>query len=136
MPILSRLYIKTALVYLAMAFLGWILLTPPMVAHVPEVAAARLAQTHLFVVGWLTQLIFGVAFWLFPRHSRQAPYGPTWLAWAGFPLLNVGLLARLVFEPAFALEGWGRWGLVAAAVLQWLGACCLAAYLWTRTRKR
>jgi hypothetical protein len=28
---------------------------------------------HLLVLGWLTQLIFGVAFWMFPRYSARNP---------------------------------------------------------------
>lgn len=136
MPFLARLTIKTALVYLAIAFLGWFLASTPVDAVIPIAASTRLAQTHLFVVGWLTQLIFGVAFWFFPRHSREAPYGPTWLAWAGYVLLNVGLPLRLVCEPLVLASGPGRWGLVVSALLQWLGALCQAAYLWTRVKAR
>lgn len=35
------------------------------------VAALSVTYVHLFVVGWLTPLIFGVALWLFPKMSES-----------------------------------------------------------------
>jgi hypothetical protein len=138
MPDLARLFIKTALAYLAGALLVGIALTPPAVRWAPALAAVGPAQVHLLVVGWLTQLIFGVAYWLFPRPSREAPYGDARPARWGFVLLNAGLLLRVVAEPA---QGWRpapvwTWGLAVAAVLQWLAGVLVAAYLWTRVKAR
>jgi hypothetical protein len=30
---------------------------------------------HLFMIGWVTQMIFGVAYWMFPRVSKENPRG-------------------------------------------------------------
>ncbi len=138
MPDLARLFVKTALAYLAGALLVGIALTPPVLARVPALAAVGPAQVHLLVVGWLTQLIFGVAYWLFPRYSREAPYGDPRPAWWSFGLLNAGLGLRLVAEPAqvwHPAEGWAG-ALIAAAVLQWLAGVLFAAYLWQRVKTR
>lgn len=134
MPLLARLYIKTALAYLALA----LLLGVAIAAGAPA-WAARLgpAWIHLLVVGWLTQLIFGVAYWLFPRHSRERPFGQTAPAWAAFGLLNAGLVLRAVAEPA-AVGGGAAWraALVASAAAQALGVLAFVAYLWPRVRTR
>ena len=135
MPLLARLYIKTALGYLGLA----LLLGIGLAAGLPGwMAAFGPAWVHLLVVGWLTQLIFGVAYWLFPRHSRERPYGQPALAWAAFVLLNVGLVLRAVAEPAAAWGGGAGWraALVASAAAQGLGALAFVVYLWPRVRTK
>jgi len=138
-PVLTRWMIKTSLVYLALALLVGVwqaagvvfpgLWTPP---------GLRVVAFHLLAVGWLTLLIFGVALWMFPKFSLARPRGPEWLGWSGFGLLNAGLLARVVAEPAAALAsgsagGWG-WVLVGSAGLQWLGGLALVAAAWVRVK--
>lgn len=139
MPLLARLYIKTALGYLALALLlGIGLAAGPMGALPARVAALGPAWIHLLVVGWLTQLIFGVAYWLFPRHSREKPYGWTGPAWVAFVLLNTGLILRVIAEPAVVWGGGTGWraALVASAATQGLGALAFVVYLWPRVRTK
>lgn len=139
MPLLARLYIKTALSYLAAALLVGVALAAGPAAGMPGwIAGLGPAWVHLLVVGWLTQFIFGVAFWLFPRHSRERPYGWTAPAWAAYVLLNAGLVARAVAEPAVAWGDRGGWAvaLVASAVAQGAGALAFVVYLWPRVRTR
>jgi hypothetical protein len=88
------------------------------------------------VVGWLTQLIFGVAFWLFPRFSAALPRGSEALGWASFILLNLGLLLRIVGEPWLALGGNTGSLLVASAVAQLLGGWAFVANTWPRIKER
>lgn len=138
MPDLSRVFIKTSLAYLAGALLIGIVLTPPVAGRVPAVVAIQPGYVHLLVVGWLTQLIFGVAYWLFPRYSREAPYGNQRLPWLSFVLLNVGLGLRLVAEPAQVWRPavlW-EWGLGLAAASQWLAGTLFAVYLWKRVKTK
>jgi hypothetical protein len=60
MPLLTRTFIKTALVYLALALLFGVLLALGLSNGFFAV------YIHLLVFGWLTQLIFGVVYWMFP----------------------------------------------------------------------
>lgn len=139
MPLLARLYIKTALGYLAFALLVGIgLAAGPVMAMPGWMAAFGPAWVHLFVVGWLTQLVFGVAYWLFPRYSRARPYGRTGPVWAAFVLLNAGLLLRAIAEPVVAWSGGAGWraALVASAAGQGLGALAFVVYIWPRVRTR
>ena len=54
---------------------------------------------HLLVVGWVTQMIFGVIYWMFPIITRKNPRGSLWMGWATYICLNTGLLLRVVGEP-------------------------------------
>ena len=91
---------------------------------------------HLLVVGWLTQMVFGVAFWLFPRYSPTAPRGRTWLGWLTFLTLNGGLGLRLVAEPAPFTSAGRPQLLAAAALLQFIAALGFVLNTWPRIRER
>lgn len=132
MPTEARWFIKTSLLYLVLALLTGLALT------LPGIRAAALYPTylHLFTVGWLTQLIAGVAFWLFPRFSRERLFGHRWLMWATYGLLNTGLLLRAATEPFPSDSDFHRWGLTASALLQWLGGLAFVVYLWPRVKTK
>jgi hypothetical protein len=103
-PQLTRWFVKAALLYLVAALLLAVAMQwPGAAARMPWLAVVWPTYLHLLVVGWLTQLIFGVALWLFPRHSAARPRGYEWLGWTSFVLLNTGLLIRVVAEPRAAL---------------------------------
>ncbi len=139
MPVVTRVFVKTALVYFVIA-----LLTGMLVAARPVLALPRLVTGltpvyfHLFMVGWVTQLIIGIAYWMFPKYRRDLPRGYDSLAWATYALLNLGLLLRLVAEPAQAVSpapSWG-WLLALSALLQWLGGLAFVANTWPRVKER
>jgi hypothetical protein len=93
---------------------------------------------HLIMVGWVTQMIFGVIFWMFPIVSKAQPRGSERLGWATYVLLNAGLLLRVLSEPLNALNPggvWG-WGLVASALFQWLAAVFFVVNAWPRVKER
>jgi len=139
MPTLSRLVIKTSLASLRAALLvGVVMGAWPLFGLDAIVGALWPVYLHLFVVGWLTQLIFGVAFWLFPRHSRQQPHGTTGLVWASYGALNAGLLLRTVAEPGVLWShhaAW-TWSLAAGALLQWSAALFFAIAIWSRIKAK
>lgn len=125
MPPLTRWYIKLSLVYLVAA----------LAASVWQAAGGPLWLTpiyiHLFVVGWITGMIFGVAYWMFPKFSKAQPRGMNGIAVATFTLLHAGLLLRIVAEP---LQAGGL--LVLSAVSQWLAGVGFIANTWPRVKER
>lgn len=139
MPQLTRWFIKISFLYLAAALLlGFLLALRPLLALPLWLAGVGPVYFHLFLVGWLTQLIFGTIFWLFPPADPPRPRLESWLGWTALFLLNVGLLSRVVGEPAIALRpgsGWG-WLLVASGILQWLGGLAYVVMVWPRARER
>lgn len=134
MPREARWFIKTSLLYLALTLAAGLALTWSTTrGFAPNLYPTYL---HLFTLGWLTQLIFGVAFWLFPRYSRERLYGRRMLVWASYGCLNVGLLLRAATEPFAGQEDLDRWSLVAAALLQWLGGLLFVVHIWSRVKTK
>lgn len=132
MPALTRWFVKASLVWLVLALVAGI------VQQVPGVSIPGLfpVYMHLLTFGWLTQLIFGIALWMFPKFSHEQPRGPAWLGWTAFITLNAGLILRIVFEPLHAGHPawWSAWMLILAAVLQWLSGIAFFAIAWRRVR--
>ncbi len=139
MPTITRTMIKTALVYalLGMTLSGlWLIeIAVPLPALVDHLQPTAL---HLVVIGWLTQLIFGVALWMFPPWSREQPRGPSTATWSCYGLLNAGLALRLVAEPLNSYRSapvWG-WVLVVSAALQVAAVWLFVALVWRRVRAK
>lgn len=139
MPPLTRWYIKSSLLFFIAALLAGLALAARPLLDMPAwISALGPVYFHLFMVGWVTQLIFGVVWWMFPKHTLERPRGSEGLGWATFALLNVGLLLRLVSEPLNSLQPQPAWGwlLVISAVLQWLAGVAFAANTWSRVKER
>jgi len=132
MPTITRWFIKASLISLTLG------LSAGIWGQTANAAGIFPVYLHLLTFGWLTQLIFGVALWMFPIYSKEQPRGPEWLVWGIFAALNLGLLLRVVFEPLQSLSPTtlGNRALVAAAVLQWLSGVGFAAAVWNRIRRK
>lgn len=138
MPVLTRLFARTSLVYLVAALVTGLLLALRSVIDLPPlVDALAPVYFHLLMLGWIAQLIFGIVYWMFPKYSREQPHGNEQLAWAVYWLLNSGLVLRVAAEPLTALYGgvWG-WALVASALLQWLAGMAFVINTWGRVKER
>lgn len=138
MPPLTRWLIKTALVYLVLSLIAGVVLAARMIWSLPLPAAGLDAvYLHLFMVGWVTQLIFGVAYWMFPTYSREAPRRSPLLGSVVYGLLNAGLVLRAVGEVGRTTRGdvWS-WLLLLSAVLLWLAAVGFVINTWGRIRGR
>lgn len=135
MPPLSRWLVKSGFCCLALALLLEGLLARPggTLPGLPD-SALHLGAIHLLTVGWLLQLITGVAFWMFPRHPTRPPRGDARLGWTGFGLLNAGLLLRLVGEPWQLGFGGPAWPLLASAAFQVVAIGLIVRLLWPRIR--
>jgi hypothetical protein len=139
MPSTSRAFVKASLIYLALgAILGALLLVNRWIPMSARIAALRISHVEFLLVGWLTQLIMGVAWWLFPPlvvglrpgepkpiRRGQAQRGSEPVFWMTFVSLNLGILLRALFGPLYgwtkvdpfnALVGISGWFLLAAAI--------------------
>lgn len=141
MPPLTRWFIKTSFVYFILALLGGVALGAQAIwAFSPPAADLLPTYFHLLAEGWITLLIIGVAFWLFPKYSLERPHRSESLAWASYALLNLGLLMRVVSEPANVVAGnpASIWAilLTIAAVFQWLGGMAFVVNSWARVKEK
>jgi hypothetical protein len=132
MPPLSRAFLRAAL--------GWLLaglgLSVALATWPADISPAlRPAAFHFITVGWLTQMIFGVAHWMFPRASREHPRGSETLGWIAFAGLNAGLLLRAVTEP-FPWHVVGGPALALSGALQFVAALAWVIQILPRVRQR
>lgn len=99
------------------------------------------ALFHWLVMGWATQMIIGVAYWMFPRPPvvRNIP-AHFWdvMAWSVFVLLNMGVVLRVIAEPMLGYTRAPIWQVltVMSAVFQALAVVLAVNLLWVRVVER
>ena len=138
MPPLARWFVKTSFVYLAAALIVGLLLAVQSTFDLTELGGLFPVYIHLFVLGWATQLIFGVVFWMFPVYSKERPRHSESLGWGTYVLLNAGLLLRVIAEPMHSTQPnlISGWALVASATLQFLAGLGSVVNTWGRVKER
>ena len=138
MPPLTRWFVKTSFIYLALALITGLLVALQSILRLTALSGLFPIYIHLFVLGWLTQLIFGVVFWMFPKYSAETPRGSESLGWWTYVLLNFGLLLRAVAEPINSVQPspLSGWTLVASAVIQFLAGLLFVVNSWGRVKEK
>lgn len=136
MPTLTRWLVKTSFVYLALALIAGLLLAVQSTFTSALPGGLFPVYIHLFVLGWLTQLIFGVVFWMFPKYSADRPRRSETLGWWTYGLLNVGLLLRVIAEPIESVQpnGLSGWTLVLSAAIQFVAGLLFVVNSWGRVK--
>lgn len=139
MPSLSRWFIKVGMIYFIVGLtMGAILLAQPALGWSPQLQVLRPVYLHFLFIGWVTQIIMGVGYWMFPKYSKESPRGSAKLGWAVFILLNIGLLLRGVSEPMMVINpqtGWG-WMLAVASMFLLLAGWIFIFNTWGRIKER
>jgi cbb3-type cytochrome oxidase subunit 1 len=134
---LTRLYIKTSLVFLVAGLLvGAYIIVMEFVLGVFPSRLLITAHVHLLLVGFMLMMVMGVATWMFPRPaSDDRRYHPA-LAVAAYWLVTLATVVRASAEigaaffsapglrPVIAIGGLGQ--IVAAAMF--------ALNIWPRVR--
>lgn len=138
MPAVTRWFIKSSLLYLAVSLAIAIWLAGQSIGIAAVVPGLSPVFFHFFLVGWVTQMIMGVGYWFFPKYSPERPRRSEKFGWAIFWQLNVGLLLRGLSEPLLAATSNSYWGtaLIVSAVLQWLAAVLFVTNTWGRIKER
>jgi hypothetical protein len=124
MPRVSAWFIRASLCHLVAGFsIGALLLASKGVRLGFDPWALRPLHIEMLLVGWMIQLVMGVAIWIFPRFVlRRAPRRSTVTAWAALALINIGVLfvacgerllaagrlAEIGAAASFAIHLWGR----------------------------
>jgi len=139
MPLLTRYHIKMGLMYFILAlFMGIVLVAQPLFNLSPYVSTLRPVFFHFLVVGWVTQIIIGVAHWMFPKRSKEKPRGNVVMGWSAFFCLNIGLLFRGFGEPLSVMYSQSIWAwvLVLSAILQVIAGWLFVINIWGRVKER
>jgi hypothetical protein len=151
MPVTSRAFVKASVIYLGVgALLGALLLINRWLPLEPRIALLRVSHVQALVVGWLTQLILGIAWWLFPplkiglrsdaplpirRGQRQR--GSESLFWATFVCLNAGILLQAIFEPLHGLTQIEFFAVLSgiSGIFLFAAALAFVVNIWARVRE-
>ena len=137
MPPVTRAMVRCALAWLLTALLvqvGMLSMAEP------PVWLARLGWfptwLHLITIGWLTQLIFAIAWWLLPVLDRERGRGSEPAMAVVGALLNLGVVFRGAFEmPARQLQGaLATHGYLASLVLLAAATVLFGTLIWPRLR--
>ncbi|HEU5101234.1 MAG TPA: hypothetical protein VFU22_19555 [Roseiflexaceae bacterium] len=106
MPYLSRLMIRTALVWLAIGYtLGGLLLLNKGMPTMAWLWTLRYTHVHILLIGWTVQFACGVAFWILPRLDAAGTRGDERLVWLSYAALNVGVVLAALRDPLAAAIG-------------------------------
>ena len=128
MPRLSLWFVRASLLYLLTGFtLGALLLAEKGISYYPAVWAVFPVHMEFLLVGWLVQFAMGVGFWIFPRFGAGSPRGPETLVWAGFWLLNTGILVTI-------LQPWISFALLVGRTLELSGILAFIIGNWKRIK--
>lgn len=130
MPLISRTFIKAGMVFFALSLIAGLL----MEIDIGALPALMPLFWHMLMVGWITQIIFGVSIWMFPGRNRDEGFRAQKWGWLTFFFLNTGLLLRIVSEPlsGFAASEIWKLLLVVSAILQLLAGMTYVIEMWPR----
>lgn len=136
MPKFVRYFVKTGMAFfVASLFVALMIMAQPVFQLPSWVVSLSPVYFHLFMVGWVTQLIFGVSIWMFPSHPGENRFGNETVIWWIYGTLNTGLLIRAVAEPIVMAGGSAPNAgpmLVISSFLQWIAAILYLYIMWPR----
>lgn len=134
MPRVSRIFIKTGLIYFLTSLIAGVAL------EIESVTFPALMPLfwHMLMVGWITQIIFGVSLWMFPGRTREEGFKPQLWGWLTYIFLNTGLIFRVIAEPMLTGSSNEFWNIMIllSAVLQVAGGATYLIEMWPRIQSK
>lgn len=93
----SKWAVRISLIYLVIGFsIGAVMLSDKGFTIYPPVVKLLPVHIEFLMFGWFVHLIFGVAYWMFPRFTPKEtglrPRGFVRAAWVALVVLNLGLI--------------------------------------------
>lgn len=129
MPKLSVWASRFALLYFAIGItIGALLLVNKAFPYGYRIWLLLPLHIEYLTNGWIVQLVFAVAFWIFPRFAGSSR-GRVELAWLSLGFLNVGIL--IITLNAFVSYAWVN---LAARLLEAFAVILLGIYFWFRVK--
>lgn len=134
MPLTTRLFIKSGLVYFLLSLgLGVLIQIDSF-----QFSGMSPMFWHALMVGWITQIIIGVSTWMFPGRIKEESFQNQKWEWIAFIGLNTGLPLRFLAEPMSASFEPNAWShlLVISALLQLVGILSYVIGIWPRVQSK
>lgn len=130
MPLISRTFIKAGMVFFVLSLVAALI----MEIDIAALPAIMPLFWHMLMVGWITQIIFGVSIWMFPGRNREEGFKAQKWGWLTFLFLNAGLVLRIISEPLVSTSASEIWKLllVGSALLQFVAGVTYLIEMWPR----
>lgn len=130
MPLISRTFIKSGMIFFALSLVAGLVIE----INIAALPALTPLFWHMLMVGWITQIIIGVSLWIFPGRNREEGFRAQKWGWLTFIFLNTGLLLRLAAEPSSTADAGEIWNilLVGSAGLQMAAGITYSIEMWPR----
>jgi heme/copper-type cytochrome/quinol oxidase subunit 1 len=130
---LARRYIRTSLVFAAISvLLGMHMIAQRLLEKPQPLRWLPTAHGHIFLVGFVTMMILGVAIWMFPR-PKGARYSSL-LSEVCYWLITIGTAVRGIVEVAASYSTLRFWLWLSAigGMAQGVAILLFIANIWTR----
>ncbi len=122
MPYISILFVRAAFIFLCLG-----VLLSSVSFFLPNFFPVSI---HAITLGWITNLIFGVAFWMFPRGKIKIQQKDN-LVLLSFVMLNLGLFLRFISEPFLSFSIL-KYVFVFSSFLQFMGCLFFVLHIFRR----
>lgn len=134
MPLITRLFIKSGLIFFLTALIIGVL------TQIKSIQFTGMIPLfwHTLTVGWITQIIMGVSMWMFPGRIKEENFQNQKWAWMAFLFLNIGLWLRVLAEPLLSISQNETWNmvLVISASFQFVGVSSYVFEIWPRVMSK
>lgn len=134
MPLLTRLFIKSGLIFFLVALIVGVL------SQIKSIQFAGMVPLfwHTLTLGWITQIIMGVSMWMFPGRIKEENFQNQKWGWMAFLFLNIGLWLRVLAEPLLSISQNEAWNLllVISATFQFVGVSSYVLEIWPRVMSK
>lgn len=132
----QRLLVKTSIFYLILGvLLGIFIQLGYRYSAFKWALFWRTTHVHLLLVGFVLQMIMGVAIWMFPRRKELPYWTPELQGMVLYFLLNTGTITRTVGEPFRNKWVWAYWLWMIGSMAQVLSIFYFIALVYPRIRK-
>lgn len=134
MPLITRLFIKSGLIFFLIALVTGVALQ----AELLNFDGITPLFWHALMVGWITQIIMGVSMWMFPGRIKEESFKNQRWGWLTYGFLNAGLALRFLAEPFVNTPEAVIWEilLVVSAVFQLIAVMTYVIEIWPRVMSK
>lgn len=134
MPLITRLFIKSGLLYFMIALAIGVLTR----ISAFELSGMSPMLWHALMLGWITQIIMGVSAWMFPGRIKEESFQNQKWEWIAFIGLNTGLPLRFIAEPLVSTFEPSVWSylLISSSILQFVGILSYVIGIWPRVQSK
>ncbi|MBD3615028.1 MAG: hypothetical protein HUJ22_00545 [Gracilimonas sp.] len=134
MPLITRLFIKSGMIFFLISLLIGI------ASQIKGFSFPAIAPLfwHTLMLGWITQIIMGVSMWMFPGRVKEENFQNQKWGWIAFACLNVGLGLRIIAEPFLNISEAKLWEilLVFSAIFQFIAVMAYVTEIWPRVMSK